>query len=138
MYTGNIYKNLNIEFYTIDGELIKTKIINNYYDQSYFEWSMSEYSPGVYIMNIISEKNVQSLKIIKKCQNVKNDKIPKYHRCQKISKMYFHILLFFISFILTFLVLLPRWHPKEPCQEKHWKRQYLETYMTEHLFLTPD
>ena len=66
VYTGNIYKNLNIEFYTIDGELIKTKIINNYYDQSYFEWSMSEYSPGVYIMNIISEKNVQSLKIIKR------------------------------------------------------------------------
>ena len=42
------------------------------------------------------------------------------------------------SKILTFSVLFPRWHPIGPSREKHWKRQYLEIYDIEHLFLRPD
>ena len=36
------------------------------------------------------------------------------------------------------VVLFPRWHPKGPPEEKHWKREYLEIHDREHLVLRPD
>ena len=66
IYVGN-HRNLSINFYTIDGEFLKSKKINLYDDLNYFEWSMTEYPPGIYIMNIISSSNyIQSVKIIKR------------------------------------------------------------------------
>lgn len=66
IYLGEFEKKLNIKLYSVDGEFIISKKINLLNDKTYFEWSMSEYPPGAYIMTIISEKGGQSIKIIKR------------------------------------------------------------------------
>jgi subtilisin-like proprotein convertase family protein len=66
VYIGGFDKIFSIKFYSIDGEFIKSNQINLQNDENYFEWSMSEYPPGAYIMNIISKTGGQSIKIIKR------------------------------------------------------------------------
>ena len=66
IFIGNQSNNLNIEFYSIEGEFIKSDKINLYDGKNSFEWSMNEYPPGVYIMNIITNRGTQTVKIIKR------------------------------------------------------------------------
>ena len=66
IYVGNQSKALEIDFFSIEGEFIKSKKINLYDGKSFFEWSMSEYPPGVYIINISTNQGNQSVKIIKR------------------------------------------------------------------------
>jgi len=66
IFIGNQSNNLNIEFYSIEGEFIKSDKINLYEGKNSFEWSMYEYPPGVYIMNIITNRGTQTVKIIKR------------------------------------------------------------------------
>ena len=66
IYVGDFDKNFTINFYSIDGEFINSSKIILQNDENYFEWPMSEYSPGGYIMNIITKTRSQSVKIIKR------------------------------------------------------------------------
>ena len=66
IHTGNNDKNLKVEIFTIDGEFIESNEIKIYDELNYFEWSMDNYTPGIYIMNITTKINTQSVKIIKR------------------------------------------------------------------------
>ena len=66
IFIGNQGNNLDVEFFSIEGEHIKSSKIVLYDGKNSFEWSMSKYPPGVYIMNIKTKEGSQSVKIIKK------------------------------------------------------------------------